>query len=519
MFGVVILAVAGVYLRTGVYELLPYDGGEFQELSIFGGHSHVTGYPIYMALVRAFAWLPLGDEANRATAFSAVMGGVAAGLAYITGRLLSGWRLVGLAMVLAWSGNVTVWSQAVQAEVYTTAAVFTAGVMLAVICWLRDRRPGQLALGGLLGGASLGVHGSIGLFAVGVVFALLLAGLDWRNFWAAAAGTLLGVFIYFAAFWLEDHGPRPHDVFANVYQPWAAAYGTDQAHLAGPWQRMAFLLEARQWQKSMFAAPMRAIPRNAYWYLRAVFHEFTFLWIGLSIAGVLLAIKRARPLAVLLVVGSLVHHYFVFNYEIRDLYIFFLPAYFYLSAAASFCAGPALEWCARRSRAVFATGVVLLALAAGGAQTRDKLSDLRTRDTTNLLGDLPPASELATERSELEDLLGKFPANAFVGANWSCLYRLIYLAQRQGRPDLQFVEPRPWGIEHIAVADYRRRLAALAAGRPIVLDLTADELTELGLRGRPLGRYAGEDFWLIDAAASGLSTAPNVTAAADQRRI
>ncbi len=491
--------VAGLtYGLTQVRELLPYDGGEFQFLAVNGGHAHVTGYAVCLTLMQAFASLPFGEPILRATLFAAIMGGVAVALAYLIGRAASGWRAIGIALALAWGGAATVWSQAVQAEVYAIASVFTAAILWAVVRWLQDGKAWRLALAGALGGASLGVHGSVGLFAPGIGLALLAATIDRRSLLAALGGVGLGIVLFLAAFWHVDRSPRPSDAFSNVYLPWSAAFGTSAAELGSPAARLKFLLQAKQWQKSMFAAPEQSVARNALRYLRSLTHDFTWLWIAAILFGLGLAVWRSRPLATLLGVGLLFHHFYTFHYEIPDLYVFFIPAYLYLGLAAAFGLGAIFDYIhTHGSRRYLYGAVALLSAAAAGAQPGLKLSAIRTREATALIRDLPPHAELARQSREIEQLVLQLPPGALAAVNFSSLYRFVYLAHHHRRTDLRFVEARPWGIEQIDLPTYRARLAELAGNGPIVLGMPEAELKSLGYRGEKIGRVAGEYFWRV----------------------
>ena len=492
------LVALAVYSRTVIPEILPYDGGEFQVLGVSGGHAHVTGYSIYLVMLRLFAALPIGEPILRATVFSAVMGGVAVSLVYLCGRVASGWRVGGVALAAAWGGAATVWSQSIQAEVYTTASVFTAGVLWFVLTWLRDRAWWRLMAAGILGGASLGVHGSVGLFAPGIGCALVMAGLDRRSVAGAVAGVVIGIGLFLTAFWVVDRQVDRNDVFTSVYLPWAEAFDSTPEQLAKPAARLAFLLDAKQWQKSMFADPVRTMPMNAYWYLRVFRRDFTWLWMGLAGFGLGVMVRRARPLAALIVVGLVVHHLYTFNYAIPDVYVFFIPAFLYVGVAGAVGLGALLN-AARLEPARWAmpVAVAVAVAAAFGAQPVAKLRDVERGESGELVRDQPSNLELTRQREAMEKLIAILPPDALVATDWELLYRLIYLARRAGRTDLKFIEGRPWGIEHMPMADYHARIAQLEAQRPLVFSSASPTLVALGYTGDPLARVASQNFWRV----------------------
>jgi len=164
-----------LYLSTLAPTLLFADGGEFQFVPYVLGIAHPTGYPLYLIL--GWLWshlLPLGHVAYRMNLFSALWGGVAVGLLYLVGiralvragvepiSLRQGLASMG-ALTLATSG--TLWSKAVEAEVYTLNAAFVALTLLLLLVWAERKRTGLLYLFALFYGLGLAHHGTIILLA------------------------------------------------------------------------------------------------------------------------------------------------------------------------------------------------------------------------------------------------------------------------------------------------------------------------------------------------------------------
>ena len=102
------------------------DGGDFITAAAAERMPHPPGFPLYLALARAFVLFPLRDPAWRLNFLSAVM---AAGTVTLTALTLqrrekSPWIVLAAALTLAFAPLL--WSQALIAEVYTTAAFFAA---------------------------------------------------------------------------------------------------------------------------------------------------------------------------------------------------------------------------------------------------------------------------------------------------------------------------------------------------------------------------------------------------------
>ncbi|KAA3657885.1 MAG: DUF2723 domain-containing protein, partial [Chloroflexi bacterium] len=175
---IVVLGVAGmalfIYGRTLTPGLLPGDGGEFQTLTYLWGHSHPTGYPVYLTLTRLFTLLPTGGLAYRVNLFSAVIGALVVAGVYINGRFLTQRRIIPIVGALIVALSPTFWSQAVIAEVYTAGAALIVWIIAALLWWRTTGSQRVLFVAGLLGGLSLGVHMSVMLIAPAMGIFLLL---------------------------------------------------------------------------------------------------------------------------------------------------------------------------------------------------------------------------------------------------------------------------------------------------------------------------------------------------------
>jgi len=107
-----------LYLRTLTPGLLHGDSGEFQTLAYLLGHTHPTGYPVYLVLAKLATLLPLRDVAYRVNLFSALMAALTVAGVYLSGRLLVNYWVLALIGAMALAISPTFWSQAIIAEVY-----------------------------------------------------------------------------------------------------------------------------------------------------------------------------------------------------------------------------------------------------------------------------------------------------------------------------------------------------------------------------------------------------------------
>jgi hypothetical protein len=200
-----------LYLRTLAPGVLGGDSGEFQFAAWLGGFAHPTGYPLYLML--GWLWthmLPLHDPAWRMNAFSALWGGVAAGLIYLLalrmltqvdgihplnlkGRLSdqfsaveaashfqtgisNPWdRILAIFAALTFAVTPTFWSQATLAEVYTLNAALVAAILLGLVTWGQTGSRRALYGAALLYGLSLAHHRTTLLYLPAIAIFMWLA--------------------------------------------------------------------------------------------------------------------------------------------------------------------------------------------------------------------------------------------------------------------------------------------------------------------------------------------------------
>ena len=178
------LLAFALYLRTLAPGVLGGDSGEFQFAAWLGGFAHPTGYPLYLML--GWLWthlLPLHDPAWRMNAFSALWGGVAAGLVYLLAlRMLA--QVTDKPLVpacsrfsplLTFAVTPTFWSQATVAEVYTLNAALVAAILLGLVTWGQTGSRRALYVTALLYGLSLAHHRTTLLYLPAIAIFMWLA--------------------------------------------------------------------------------------------------------------------------------------------------------------------------------------------------------------------------------------------------------------------------------------------------------------------------------------------------------
>ena len=338
-----------VYVRT----LLPgvgYSGdtAKWQFLGEAGGTPHPTGYPLYLLLNRAWVHaVPVGQLAWRVNLLSAVLGAATVATLFLLLRALDVGRPVAAATAATYAVTVTFWSQAVVAEVYTLHLFFLAMVTLCLTRWLNGDEGGsdRWLLAGLgLYALSFGNHLGSVLALPGVVWLL------WRGrkrlrprhvVWAALfAAVGAGQYAYLI---------RMTDVGAYVEQP---------VHGLGD---IVGLVTGGHFRQHMFAfGPGELVRDRVPMFGRLLRSELGVLLVP-AVYGAVRAIRGPhRAVAVhLLSLGVLAAAY-ALNFDVLDVFVFFLPCYLVLAVFLGIGLDGAVEW-AQGQRRLRVAGLAALA--------------------------------------------------------------------------------------------------------------------------------------------------------------
>ena len=492
--------VAGLllYIRTLTPGLLPGDSGEFQTLAYLLGHTHPTGYPIYLGLAKLATVLPLGDIAYRVNLFSGIMGALAVAGVYLCGRLMVKYRVLAVVGAAALAISPTFWSQAVIAEIYTAGAAFLVLILLALLWWDHEDSQRALFIAGLLGGLSLGVHMSIALLAPAVLLFLLLHRRRGKHMWMTAIiGAVSGVLITVFIFWLIDlHNPSAN-YFNTIIEPSRSAWGLAVDKIDGPLERLLFGWSVRQFRSFMFADVPGVTPVQAAKYWSNLPSELSWGVIALALLGVVALLVRRWRVGLLLLTALTLQLLYFFNYEIWDLYVFYIPSYVLLTLLAI----PGM------GAVVYLMTVVLRGIVSP-AQTRwlnlgveiavsllvlgfALLPVFRPQQDAVIAGENPFNFD---EYPVFDENLGNFtsavvlkiPKNAIVFTDWDMVWPYYYAAHiLEGRRDLTFVETYPADDVDGVAASVVEYVAINLTDRPIYFSEREQVLLEAGFDFTP----------------------------------
>lgn len=327
------------YLRTLAPDMLPGDAGEFQFAAWRWGVAHPTGYPLYLMVgglwQRALSLVGIRPAAA-INGLSAVLGAAAVGMTYLVSMHWSAGplalrRLAGVYSAVLLGINLTFWSQALIAEVYTLHMVLVLGVLLAAQR-LAPSAPGlpampvnarSLLILAALTGLALTHHGMALLLMPGLLVYLAMSGAGWRDLplrvWVAAAALLavpLLLYLYIPLRAGPDASPWLHqrlgDGTLTLYtNNWAGFlhYLTGQSISVGFRDLGGALGQVSQ----------------AGWLWRYHFDIVGLVMMAFGIGW--LVRQRVWPVLALTVIYALIQQVFVLFYNIGDILVYYIPLY------------------------------------------------------------------------------------------------------------------------------------------------------------------------------------------------
>ena len=451
-----VLGLASIsYLLTLCPSVYVEGSGELIGATWGLGTPHPTGYPLYVLLGRALAWLaPAASPAQAVNAATSLMAAAAAAaLAFFLQGRGCGWASAAAAgLALAWSR--TFWSQAVIAEVYglfaLSAVVLLGAGMRARSCDLADR-PRWLLLSGYAAGLAATCHLQAVLLAAPVLAAAL--GTD-RASPKGGRRQRLGV-----AAWMVPGGLA--GLSAWIYLP--VRNGLGGGFHWGPLDSLPALwdhLTGATYRTSFFSLPWGAVAANAGRLGEQLAGEWTPLFLPVLAWGAVAAWRRDPVLLRVLMAAAALNLFTALGYHRNPegLDVFFLLTILCCAALAGF----GLDDLARRLRprlGPLASGAVLACAAIPWAANLDDADRsgawFPDRYGRQLLEELPPGAVLITEGDDASFLVDYLHRVEGVRPD-------VTIANRLGRGDAT-----PAGARQGAPARRRRELAWMNSERPV----------------------------------------------------
>ncbi|MGM0628175.1 MAG: ArnT family glycosyltransferase [Candidatus Fermentibacterota bacterium] len=178
-----------------------------EEFSLRNHQPHPPGYPGFILLGRALAWLT-GDGASALTLLSMVGGALAPAGLYLFGRRVVG-RRGALAAAVLMGSSPLLWYYSEVALTYTLEAALTIPVVLLSFTGRKLRSPRRLMAAGLLL-ACLGAVRQTGAVLLLPALAYGAWGLPWRERLRVAAVTACGILAWLVPLLVTAGGPQSY---------------------------------------------------------------------------------------------------------------------------------------------------------------------------------------------------------------------------------------------------------------------------------------------------------------------
>ena len=316
-----------LYLRTLAPTILPYDSPDLLDVPMLQmqacvlGMTHPTGYPSYLMFSHLFTYLPFGDCAYRVNLASATYAALAVLSVFAGGYLLSRRVAAAAAAALAFGVGVTLWSQAVIAEVYTLNALFTALALLALLLWRERRRDRYLLLCAFLVGLSLTDHLTSGLLLPSSL--LFVALVDRRK--------LANVRLMLGSTGLFLVGLMPY-----LYLPIRSMMDPPfEANNPSNFERFWYVVSGGNLRGGFFAFGPGELPARLAFYWGHLLDNLHWGLLVAAAVGFVVLLLWDRPAAGLL--GFLFFGWVFYSIEndIPDVEVYFIPTYLVLALAAA----------------------------------------------------------------------------------------------------------------------------------------------------------------------------------------
>ncbi len=208
------LGAFAMYAYTAAPNVTLLDSGEFLVAAMHFGVPHPTGYPLWTLLSWIFQLLPLGNGSWEVALFSGVCAALAVGICGLLSSNMLGalepkeargavrWVRPGVALAFALllAFSVSMWSQAVIAEVYGLHALLIGVYLMLLYCWTHQPNRDGFMLGAFFTLALSFSNHHLTLVMSPLPFVLIVL-LRRRAFWdwvMASVVTVLLVYLGFA---------------------------------------------------------------------------------------------------------------------------------------------------------------------------------------------------------------------------------------------------------------------------------------------------------------------------------
>jgi hypothetical protein len=476
------ITALSLYIRTLAPSLLWGDSAEFQTLSYTLGMTHPSGYMTQIMFGKLFTYIPVGNIAYRVNLMSAFFGALAVAETYLIVRLLGGWRIAGVSASILLALTEGFWWRALLAESYAPAAGMLATIWYLVLLWRNSGKWIYLFLAGLIGGLSVGIHSTVVMTSVAVLVFMLLTARRRLDWFAAAAGALLGLALTFSFFLYLDHNDPPSSIYNTVYRTNLSAFGLRTDEFDTPLKRFFAIFPANHFWSYYFTASSEEIGRRLVEYLAQI-----PVWvIILSLVGALTLLKEQPPEGLYPLIAFLMIWGFAITVSFSVYREFFVPVTVITSIWFGRGASQLLaligrlklqnQHMSRIAQSVFM--ILLVALPIWSARS-NLIPAIKSRSPLFVRRDhIYPVFAPDKAINDAQKIIGHVEGNAIVFAPWDKLYSYVYTAHiEDGKTGISLHEA--WSTEEAKLAD--SAIAYIDQNldtRPIYFTIYMPELTD-----------------------------------------
>lgn len=305
-----------LYIHTQTPAVGLIDSGELAAGCFLLNILHPTGYPLYTLIGRIFSLLPVLNVSSRLVFMSIIF---ATGGILIFGLICRKERinsvLSGTVAALLTVSPV-LWSVSVDVEVYTLT--FLLSCLIWMLSYWKDNARYLPAIS-YFAGLTVTNH-LTGLWTViGMIITLILT---WRR-------RLRSYLVPMVLFFFLGVSPYLYLILRARAQP-LLAWGNPV-----DLKRFWWHITGRQYQVWMFTSSLRHVVDNFLFGLKLITHTFGYLLLPVVLYGMMQLIRQKRPLAIGLIVTTMLTLLYAANYAIPDITGYYLPAVVALSVFAA----------------------------------------------------------------------------------------------------------------------------------------------------------------------------------------
>jgi hypothetical protein len=334
-----------------------------------------------------------------------------------------------------------------------------------------------------------------------VLFYLLVTArrrVDWAG---AIIGAVAGVALALLAFVILDAHGAPASFYNSTARPWMSRWDLYPNGFATPFQRIAFLISARQFQWATQLVSLNDMQAHLTRYWAFLRGGWTLLTIGLMAVGLVTTLpwrsgwmRAAWREALVLLLIWLCMLFFVLNYLVRDIYVFYIPTYVPLAVLASLGASALLDRVAAllerlvvpsiAARGVALAGIIVLLAALWPAFHVVRDSALAGRitflDRTEFATYPYPIMAPEVPHQRAAEIVGQIEDNAIVFTDWGTVFTIYYVAHVEHKRT--GITAHEWFAQNDDLATNRsvfRYIDTNLSQRPIYFTFIPDHLRPL----------------------------------------